>query len=780
MSYYNKLDSQGAFENAVVQLYSRILEYQAHMVCHLSHNTAKRGWSNIIKPGHWADLPAAVKNADQECQQYASFLDKTAERELLQEQTLQIERSTKVQRQILDALSDIEKVRAAERDDDLLKDFLQSFSTDYEGDKDINTKRVPGTCQWFLDHKRFQTWRDSPTSALLWVSAGPGCGKSVLSRCLVDERLLTNSRMTSTVCYFFFKDGLDGRDQAENALTAMLHQLYTHNLDKNLITHALSRFKENGTSLRSMLSKLWAILVETAKNPASGEIVCILDALDEFHETSRSALMEMLVDFFSDPLLTQNPNIRLKFLITSRPYDDIELEFSRLQDASIFLQFAGDDQSERISEEINLVIDHRVPRVLPKLDSQSRTTIVERLKKLKHRTYLWLHLILAVIQKEFVNHCTAQKLQTVIDKLPSSVSEAYEAILGKTTDPRQARFIFQIILVAKRVLTVPEIKVALELAKRIDAESLKDLDLPTDAVFTSTLPKICGLFVSIHDDRVYLIRQTAREFLIHGSGRNTLTEGAPPQAPTWQHSIDLSDAELLLAKVCVAFLKFRDFRNLPWLEDNRTRWFEWEEKYGAQVQDRVFLDYSATSWFSHYRAVQATLDPGLITSALEHCQPNEKLYRVWYALYCSSRRWNISYDETNLTITSTLGLRELILRLLRAELQDRSDVDEESAGSGTNISLSVNRRGGEYGNALIAASAGGHTDVVGILIANGADVNAQGRWGTALQWASRYSHEKIVQILVDNGADVNARGYFEVGHEKVVQILVDNGAVMNA
>jgi hypothetical protein len=64
------------------------------------------------------------------------------------------------------------------------------------------------------------------------VSAGPGCGKSVLSRCLIDEgQLTTNDTIitithgtpgtpsaissstdtTSTVCYFFFKDGGDGR-----------------------------------------------------------------------------------------------------------------------------------------------------------------------------------------------------------------------------------------------------------------------------------------------------------------------------------------------------------------------------------------------------------------------------------------------------------------------------------------------------------------------------------------------------------------------------------------
>jgi hypothetical protein len=665
----------------------------------------------------------------------------------LKQQTSQIERSEEAQKQIIDALSDINNIRAAERHDDRRREFLQTFSTDYEGDKNINPERVPRTCQWFLDHDKFRTWRDSPTSTVLCVSAGPGCGKSVLSRCLIDEGLLTSSRMASTVCYFFFKDALDGRNLAQNALSAMLHQLYTQNLDIGLVTHALSRFEMDGQGLRGMLSKLWAILVETAKDPASGEIICILDALDECHEDSRKSLMGMLVRFFSDPGLTQNPNIRLKFLITSRPYDDIESGFSRLQEGFHFIQFAGDDHSERISEEINLVIEHEVPRVLRKLDSQIQKAIVEHLKRLEHRTYLWLYLILDVIQKEFIYYGTARKLQTVIDKLPSSVSKVYEAILGKTTATgrEQARLIFQIILAAKRALTVSEINVALGLAMNIHAEALDALDLRTDAVFTSALPTICGLFVSIHGGRVYLIHQTGREFLIHGSEQNVSTEVAPRQTPTWQHSIDLSDAELLLAKTCIAFVKFRDLRNLPWLEDNDTDLDKWEHNYRAQVQDRVFLEYSATFWSSHFQAVQAISDSDLTISALELCRPSEKLYRVWWAICCCGHRnYNISYDETNLTITSILGLRELVLRFISAELQVHPDVDGNSGGSGTNISFSVNRRGGRYGNALIAASAEGHIDIVEILIANGADVNDLGKHGYTLKVASMSGHEKVV------------------------------------
>ena len=66
----------------------------------------------------------------------------------------------------------------------------------------------------------------------------------------------------------------------------------------------------------------------------------------------------------------------------------------------------------------------------------------------------------------------------------------------------------------------------------------------------------------------------------------------------------------------------------------------------------------------------------------------------------------------------------------------------------------VNAQGGKYGNALQAASYGGHEKVVQILMNAGAEVNAQGgEYGNALQAASENGHEKVVQILPDAGAE---------------------------
>ncbi|KAJ6568705.1 ankyrin repeat-containing domain protein [Mycena capillaripes] len=82
--------------------------------------------------------------------------------------------------------------------------------------------------------------------------------------------------------------------------------------------------------------------------------------------------------------------------------------------------------------------------------------------------------------------------------------------------------------------------------------------------------------------------------------------------------------------------------------------------------------------------------------------------------------------------------------------------------------------GGEYSGALELASDNGHEAIVKLLLAHGADINAQDRYGSALQAASLEGHEAIVQLLLAHGADVNAEAEW-AAHYHALEAASDRG-----
>ena len=263
-----------------------------------------------------SDKLKKVQTSNDSCMQYCTLSDRERKKAFYNNASTHMLLSVNIQTRILDMFEASQASRQQDRRDEKEAELLESLASDYKSDKDSVSERVPGTCEWFFKDDRFLKWRDSKHSRLLWVSAGPGCGKSVLSRSLIDERRVCTSAMTSTVCYFFFKDGQKQRMRGANALSAVLQQLFENTA---LVSHALPSAKSHSKKLKDAFGELWEILTKCAQDSEAGEIICILDALDECEKVSRSQLLEKLVDFSSHIETHKSSSRRLKFLVTSRP-----------------------------------------------------------------------------------------------------------------------------------------------------------------------------------------------------------------------------------------------------------------------------------------------------------------------------------------------------------------------------------------------------------------------------------------------------------------------------
>ena len=244
----------------------------------------------------------------------------------------------------------------------------------------------------------------------------------------------------------------------------------------------------------------------------------------------------------------------------------------------------------------------------------------------------------------------------------------------------------------RRPLSLQEVNVALTLAtQKGNCTSHRKLDLwPSDG-FKSNIQNMCGLFVSVHDGKVSFIHQTTREFLV----RNT--ELPELQSGKWQGYLDMATAHCTMSQVCLDYLNFDDFASISVDQLDH-------DDCPQQGDKPYLLNYAALNWAIHYISKDSKRAKDSWSAAKNLCNILLPQHSYWFKMYCDSTYLE-SKDWTSLGIASLLGLKHV-------------------AESFLNEGADVNAQGGYYGNALQAASEGGHDQVVQMLLDKGADIDA--------------------------------------------------------
>ncbi|CAI7665531.1 unnamed protein product [Penicillium glandicola] len=579
------------------------------------------------------------------------------------------------------------------------RDCLQILRTsDYEQYKDRNPERLDETCEWFLHHENFSHWHKSESSTLLWVSADPGCGKSVLAKYLIDQEKELEATESRAVCYFFFKDDNDDQASITTALSALLHQLFSQRT--SLIQHAMKDYLAEGSKLPQLFQKLWAILLKAASDPKAGEIVCILDGLDECAEKGRYQIIDVLSVFYKQSI-PDDGSSRLKFLITSRPYYDIQRRFAELTHNFPTIRLAGEEESEAIGREIDKVIKWKLSKLALelRLNATEQATLETELLSMTHRTYLWATLVFDIFYRTI--RPTSRKLKDIVRSLPPTVDKAYEAILSRIEDAErpQSRKLLSIVVASSRPLTLQELNVALTV--EIQHRSYDDLraDLDDEERFEST---------------------TAKEFLV---GRQEVLEG-------WKHSLHPVQSELILATSCIVLLTFSDFDDYQMPD---------ELSLNELLSGFEFLGYAASFWTAHFREAQNQATDDLVQLVLEICNTSSRRFNTWSRLYAMTDPSTAILRFTNsMMMASYLGHNTVVDQLLKD-----SDADFDSKDN-------------DYGRTPLAwAAQQGHVSVVRLLVGTGrADVNSKDNDEQTPLWLScRSCREEIALFLLENGAD---------------------------
>jgi Cdc6-like AAA superfamily ATPase len=149
-------------------------------------------------------------------------------------------------------------------------------SSDYEGRREeLWLKRHGTSCEWLLHDERYKAWDEEDNQAVLWISGGPGCGKSVLSSFLCKD-ILPNKANRLPVAYFFCDDKDERLRTAEAILVDLLAQLLEQL--PGIVEHFLPELKQKEKTLWNY-HMLWRVFDRVMSDANTGRVCLLIDAL---------------------------------------------------------------------------------------------------------------------------------------------------------------------------------------------------------------------------------------------------------------------------------------------------------------------------------------------------------------------------------------------------------------------------------------------------------------------------------------------------------------------
>lgn len=144
---------------------------------------------------------------------------------------------------------------------------------------------------------------------LLWISGGPGKGKTMMSVFLTEELERHTERIQDAELAFFFCSAQDEkRNTAVAVLRGLVHQIIRKR--PQLAKHALPKFEtpEMTQQTLSSLEALWLIFSKLIIDAELGTMFCVLGGLDECEDSTVRVLLLRIVSLLSidaSPLTTR-------------------------------------------------------------------------------------------------------------------------------------------------------------------------------------------------------------------------------------------------------------------------------------------------------------------------------------------------------------------------------------------------------------------------------------------------------------------------------------------
>lgn len=348
-----------------------------------------------------------------------------------------------------------------------------------------------------LENAAYQQWRRTENTQVLWIKGDPGKGKTMLLCGIIDELTAlehsTNQQPGVLVSYFF----CEAADARSNDATSVLRGLIYLLADKqpSLIRRIQKKHDHAGKALFEDTNAWFAvsgIITDILQDLQSKDTYLIIDALDECAPSDLPKLLNF-IQASSSP--------RVKWIISSRNQPQIE---RRILSDQHLVTLSLEQNAEHVSRSVDEYIKLRVAKLSSIADDENlKADVTNIMRRKSHGTFLWVSLVIGELDA-----ASSWEVQHIVKELPESLKEVYRRMIKQIQENRQriaeqCRALLSTVAVAYRPLRLDELALLAGVQDNIS-------DKPQ---FITELVNLCGSFLTILNGIVYMIHQSAKEFL---------------------------------------------------------------------------------------------------------------------------------------------------------------------------------------------------------------------------------------------------------------------------
>ncbi|KAJ6017869.1 hypothetical protein N7451_001248 [Penicillium sp. IBT 35674x] len=369
-------------------------------------------------------------------------------------------------------------------------------TTNPEDDKDriqsTNGGLLKDSYIWILENEEFNEWRNNQSRRLLWIKGDPGKGKTMLLCGIIEE--LTRSFGDTTNISFFFCQATDVRI---NNATAVLRGLIYSIVKKQpaLLSYVKSQYDHAGKALFEDINAwnaLSRIFMDILKDSTLRSICLMIDALDECI-IGLPSLLDLITQISS-----AYPHV--KWIVSSRNWPDIEERLDTNQTALVSLEL----NEASISEAVSRFIQHKVQNLaeVKRYSDETRDKICHHLSSNSQGTFLWVALVCQDLDRTSRRHA----LEKLVG-FPLGLDALYSRMIDQvrnSEDAEHCKRILAVMSVVYRPVAFDELAYLVELPD----------DLSDDYEALSEIIAVCGSFLTVREDTIVFVHQSAKEFLL--------------------------------------------------------------------------------------------------------------------------------------------------------------------------------------------------------------------------------------------------------------------------